>query len=32
MIEIDNVTKFYADRRVVDGLTLTVPAGELCVL
>jgi osmoprotectant transport system ATP-binding protein len=32
MIEIDNVTKSYGDRRVVDGLSLTVPAGELCVL
>jgi osmoprotectant transport system ATP-binding protein len=32
MIEIDNVTKSYGDRRVVDGLTLTVAAGELCVL
>ena len=32
MIEIDNVAKSYGDRRVVDGLSLTVPAGELCVL
>ena len=32
MIEIDNVTKSYGDRRVVDGLSLTVGAGELCVL
>jgi osmoprotectant transport system ATP-binding protein len=32
MIEIDNVTKCYGDRRVVDSLSLTVPAGELCVL
>jgi osmoprotectant transport system ATP-binding protein len=32
MIEIDNVTKCYGDRRVVDSLSLTVPAGEFCVL
>jgi osmoprotectant transport system ATP-binding protein len=32
VIEIDNVTKSYGDRRVVDGLSLTVGAGELCVL
>jgi osmoprotectant transport system ATP-binding protein len=32
MIEIDNVTKRYGDRRVVDRLSLTVPAGDLCVL
>jgi osmoprotectant transport system ATP-binding protein len=32
MIEIDNVTKCYGDRRVVDGLSLTVPPGDLCVL
>ncbi len=32
MIEIDGVTKYYSDRRVVDGLSLTVPAGEFCVL
>ena len=32
MIEIDNVTKCYGDRRVVDDLSLTVAAGELCVL
>src|SRR6202035_1596339 len=28
MIEIDDVTKYYGDRRVVDGLSLTVPAGD----
>jgi osmoprotectant transport system ATP-binding protein len=32
MIEIDKVTKSYGDRRVVDHLSLTVRAGELCVL
>jgi osmoprotectant transport system ATP-binding protein len=32
VIEIDYVTKSYGDRRVVDGLSLTVGAGELCVL
>jgi osmoprotectant transport system ATP-binding protein len=32
MIEIDQVTKSYGDRRVVDRLSLTVGAGELCVL
>ena len=29
MIEIDQVTKSYGDRRVVDSLSLTVGAGEL---
>jgi len=32
MIEIAEVTKYYGDRRVVDHLSLTVPAGEFCVL
>jgi osmoprotectant transport system ATP-binding protein len=32
MIEIDSVTKNYGDRRVVDRLSLTVPAGDFCVL
>jgi osmoprotectant transport system ATP-binding protein len=32
MIEIDKVTKSYGNRRVVDRLSLTVGAGELCVL
>ena len=32
MIEIDEVTKSYGDRRIVDSLSLTVGAGELCVL
>ena len=32
MIELDNVAKSYGDRRVVDSLSLTVDAGELCVL
>jgi osmoprotectant transport system ATP-binding protein len=32
MIEIDRVSKSYADRRVVDNLSLTVDAGSLCVL
>src|SRR6516225_6957215 len=32
MIEIDNITKSYGNRRVVDRLSLTVGAGELCVL
>jgi osmoprotectant transport system ATP-binding protein len=32
MIEIEEVTKFYGDRRVVDRLSLTVPAGDFCVL
>jgi osmoprotectant transport system ATP-binding protein len=32
MIEIDRVAKSYGGRRVVDGLTLTVPSGDFCVL
>jgi osmoprotectant transport system ATP-binding protein len=32
MIEIDNVTKSYGGRPVVDRLTLTVAAGEFCIL
>ena len=32
MIEIDHVSKSYGDRRVVDGLSLRVEAGALCVL
>ena len=32
MIEIDQVSKSYGDRRVVDRLSLTIGAGELCVL
>ena len=32
MIEIDQVSKSYGDRRVVDGLSLTVAAGAFCVL
>jgi len=32
MIEIDSVTKRYGERRVVDCLSLTVPAGDFCVL
>jgi len=32
MIEIDDVTKSYGERRVVDRLTLAVPAGAFCVL
>jgi osmoprotectant transport system ATP-binding protein len=32
MIEIDDITKSYGDRRVVDRLSLTVGAGEFCVL
>jgi len=32
MIELEGVTKFYGDRRVVDRLSLTVPAGDFCVL
>jgi len=32
MIEIDRVTKLYGERRVVDRLSLTVPAGDFCVL
>jgi osmoprotectant transport system ATP-binding protein len=32
MIEIEDVTKFYGDRRVVDRLSLTVPDGDFCVL
>ncbi|MFL5268345.1 MAG: ABC transporter ATP-binding protein [Stellaceae bacterium] len=32
MIEIDSVTKSYGDRRVVDRLSMTIPAGEFCVL
>jgi len=32
MIEIDKVSKSYGERRVVDRLSLTIRAGELCVL
>jgi osmoprotectant transport system ATP-binding protein len=32
MIEIDNVTKSYDERRVVDRLSLSVPSGDFCVL
>ncbi|MBO0738460.1 MAG: ABC transporter ATP-binding protein [Alphaproteobacteria bacterium] len=32
MIEIINVTKRYAGRSVVDGLSLTIPTGGFCVL
>ena len=32
MIEIDSVTKRYGERRVVDRLSLTVPAGDFFVL
>ena len=32
MIEIDRVSKSYGERRVVDRLSLTIDAGELCVL
>ena len=32
MIEIDEVTKSYGDRRVVDNLSMTVDVGTLCVL
>lgn len=32
MIEIDTVTKSYGGRPVVDRLSMTVAAGELCVL
>jgi osmoprotectant transport system ATP-binding protein len=32
MIEIDEVSKSYGERRVVDRLSLTVGTGELCVL
>jgi osmoprotectant transport system ATP-binding protein len=32
MIEIDKVTKSYGGRRVVDCLSMTVSAGEFCVL
>jgi osmoprotectant transport system ATP-binding protein len=32
MIEIDNVTKSYGGRTVVDRLSLTVAVGEFCVL
>ena len=32
MIEIDNITKSYGDRRIVDRLSLTIGTGELCVL
>ena len=32
MIELDAVTKRYGERPVVDDLSLTVPAGEFCVL
>jgi osmoprotectant transport system ATP-binding protein len=32
MIEIDRVSKSYGERRVVDGLSLSVEAGSLCVL
>jgi osmoprotectant transport system ATP-binding protein len=32
MIEIDKITKSYGDRRIVDGLSLSIGAGALCVL
>jgi osmoprotectant transport system ATP-binding protein len=32
MIEIDEVSKSYGDRRVVDNLSMTVDVGTLCVL
>jgi osmoprotectant transport system ATP-binding protein len=32
MIEIDRISKSYGERRVVDGLSLSVEAGALCVL
>jgi osmoprotectant transport system ATP-binding protein len=32
MIEIDEVTKSYGDRRVVDSLSLSVATGDFCVL
>ena len=32
MIELDRVTKSYGGRRIVDELTMTVPAGAFCVL
>src|ERR1700757_3921626 len=32
MIEIDDVTKSYGERRVVDRLSLAVQAGDFCVL
>jgi osmoprotectant transport system ATP-binding protein len=32
VIELDKITKSYGDRRVVDGLSLTVGAREFCVL
>ena len=32
MIAIENVSKFYGERAVVAGLSLTVAAGEFCVL
>ena len=32
MIEIDQVSKSYGERRVVDRFSLTLGAGELCVL
>jgi len=32
MIRLDNVTKRYGDTLAVDGVSLEVPAGEVCVL
>ncbi len=32
MIELDRVTKRYEGRTVVDNLSLSIPAGEFCVL
>jgi osmoprotectant transport system ATP-binding protein len=32
MIQLDRLAKTYGDRRVVDGLSLTVERGEFCVL
>jgi osmoprotectant transport system ATP-binding protein len=32
MIDIDQVSKSYGDRRVVDGLSMSVPEGAFCVL
>ena len=32
MIELDGVSKYFGDELAVDGISLTIPAGSLCVL
>ena len=32
MIELDNVSKYFGDEAAVDGISISIPAGSLCVL